>query len=148
MNFLAKEQAQEFNPELFGFDASYCRRTKGNPNAARDYLLIAKNDGREQLQLSLSRETSVMVEEMFGDSVNFATNKKGEIVLWEGQGRKLSSPKGLKCGNRTRTTISMGLLTVDYITSFGKFKRLYLTPSIYANGLAILFKPTGERDEQ
>ena len=149
--------SNEFDPKLFDLDDSFSivRAGRGSARSDDDYVLCGKggykNDGtnRDSLSLSLSKSTSELIRDLFGDDVTFATDKtgKGYIYIFKptsnNKARKLS-----RNGRGGRCVISMSSMYDHYIDIQGKFRKLYLDVSFFDNGNALVFKPNGERDAE
>ncbi len=145
---------EEFDPSLFGFDTRYMQqgsRVDGKSNL--DYLVLRKNGHshncttrRTGLKLSLSKSTADFLLELFGEYVSVAPDAKGRLLVYQGRkgnGRKLSKVNGKYTSRRD---ISIECMTEWAFSKFGNFTHIYFASDIYANGKAVLFTPTGERD--
>lgn len=131
-----------FNPEDFGFE-EYEPRTR-QYGGEKSYLLRNAKEGRKsgQMRLVLSGEDTEFARELLGNTVNMYVNDKGYLLLTEGKSLKLSRQK-TKCDH---ATVSCCGLSRKIVGCYGEFRRLYLSTTMYGNGNALLFKPSGERD--
>ena len=134
-----------FDPEALGIDEYVPTRGNRANVAESDYLIHTKNkNGRAQMKLSMSTDTQEFVTGMFGDRVSIGADSKGNVYVWPGDRMKVS-----KSGSRTekkRGNISLSGFTDRLFEAHGKFRRLYVKMAPYSNGDALVFKPTGDKE--
>ena len=124
-----------FDPREYGFDDSWCRsrRAAEQEQGRANYLVM----GSKQMHLSMCREVSGKAKAL-GARIDFAKNDAGELVIYEGDARKVSGEKG-------RGQVALKPLMEFYRVKFGPFRKLYMEASDM-DGEAIRFTPTGERE--
>lgn len=126
-----------------GFDEIKMNYKGGNGRADSDYLLAKGKDGNNGAELSFSPETLDLIRELLGDgNYRVAMNDEGKMVV---TGGGTFTPRSTN-SKSLRYSITVSNVLRKAVSVFGRFKRIYYKPKVYANGDAVLFVPTGERD--
>lgn len=133
---------QEFNPSDYGFSNRFCKRSSGSAGRCENqkiWMYSKKSDDSNVLCLKMPPSIGEQVVNALGERVNFDTNERGQILLWSGSARKVSSNRS-KGG---KWTISMNMAYDEYVSYMGLFSRLEMDVEFFDN--RVLFTPNGKR---
>ena len=135
-----------FDPTDFGFEEYIPRRWNGSKtNRDKDYIIYSPKTEKttESMKISLCEDTVDFVKTIIGDTVNVYVNAKGHILVTEGNRVNITRNSSATA----RSSLSITSLKDSMFNAHGPFKRLFLTAKPYASGNAVIFAPSGDRDD-
>ncbi len=139
-----KTEQQEFNPSDYGFSDKYCKRSSGATNRTENqeiWVYAKRSNSKDGNTLCLKIPPSIgeRIKQLFGERVNFCPNQRGQILVWNGNSRKISNNHK----NNGKWVISMDMAYDEYVSYMGYFTRLYMDVEFFDN--RVLFTPNGKR---
>lgn len=128
-------EQQQFSPELLGFTMV---KPAGASKVEGTFISVGKRSkGRNYCNLVLDEETTSRCREMFGDRVDVAISPAAEILIMEGNLRKLANYSR----STSRVAISLDGDAETFINVLGSPAKVEYKPTFMNDGSKLLLQP-------